>query len=55
MLWKAGHVMSCEMNEPALGREIRWYYRGDFHYSNVQPLRHLAEEEAGRRRFGPLR
>lgn len=38
--------MSCEMNEHPLGWEIRCYLLGDFHYSHVQPLRHLAEDEA---------
>ena len=49
-LWKAGRVMSCEMNEHPLGWEIRCYLRGDFHYSNVQRSQHLAEAEAAAKR-----
>ena len=45
-LWKVGRVMSCEMNEHPLGWEIRCYVGGNFHYSHVSPLRHLAKEEA---------
>lgn len=45
-LWKAGRIISCEMNEHPFGWEIRCYVGGEFHYSHVHPVRFAAEEEA---------
>lgn len=45
-LWKAGLVMSCEINEHPHGWEIRCYVGGEFHYSQVHAHPHLARDEA---------
>jgi len=49
-VWKAGRVMSCEMDTHPLGVEIRTYQTGEFQSSQVFEFTELAEAEAAQRK-----
>ena len=45
-LYKAGRVMTCEINAHPLGHEMRLYLRGEFQSAQVFATFELAEAEA---------